>query len=213
MHAEAISADQRNSIKMPYGSISRDSPRLASSDTSTSQCQQASHTAAISSSSEQGSCSTSSSNPAPAQHGAPHNGSQHTSSLNHPQSHSRSHHTSRPGPSSCSFLHLLLLLLATLAAPAARAATKWTILVYLLADNDLECFGILNLQQLVVGMGMEPPGCVTTACGGTCGAGFSKTSSSLCLSVGDDACRAVTFTCTVESCSRHDAGALSCTHT
>ena len=36
---------------------------------------------------------------------------------------------------------VLLLLLPAL----AEAATKWTFLVYMIADNDLECFGIDDL--------------------------------------------------------------------
>ncbi len=89
-----------------------------------------------------------------------------------------------PLPAALKASLLALVLLAALAAPLAAAApTKWTILIYMLADNDLECYGILNLQQLVQGMGIEPPGCMSTECGGTCAAGLVKTGSTLCLSV------------------------------
>ena len=42
---------------------------------------------------------------------------------------------------------LLVLLAAAVALqrPAAAQAPKWTIMVYMLADNNLECYGILDL--------------------------------------------------------------------
>jgi hypothetical protein len=82
-------------------------------------------------------------------------------------------------------VHTLPLLLAVLllgAHTAAAAGTvKWTVLVYLLADNDLECFGIYNMQDMMQGMFQEPPvGCITTACGSKCSNTTSVTSSSAC---------------------------------
>jgi hypothetical protein len=52
----------------------------------------------------------------------------------------------------CVSLLLLALALASSAgaqapAPAASSpATKWTVLVYMLADNDLDCAGMVNLE-------------------------------------------------------------------
>jgi hypothetical protein len=53
----------------------------------------------------------------------------------------------------CVSLLLLALALASSAsaqapAPAASSSpeTKWTVLVYMLADNDLDCAGMVNLE-------------------------------------------------------------------
>jgi hypothetical protein len=40
---------------------------------------------------------------------------------------------------------LFLISLCLLAPTIAQAATKWTFLLYLLADNDLECFALINM--------------------------------------------------------------------
>jgi len=38
------------------------------------------------------------------------------------------------------------LLLHAALAPAAAAATKWVVFVYMLADNDLEQFGLMDME-------------------------------------------------------------------
>lgn len=72
---------------------------------------------------------------------------------------------------------LLLLLAACLAgqqlprAAAVAAPTKWTILVYMLADNNLEMFGLWDMEEIMAAMTTEPAGagkCTTTACGASC---------------------------------------------
>eukprot|EP00898_Chlorokybus_atmophyticus_P003898 jgi/Chlat1/4509/Chrsp29S04579 len=53
-------------------------------------------------------------------------------------------------------LLLTALLLVVLQAPVVHAA-KWTVMIYLMADNNLGCFGLQNLAQLttVIGAGTD----------------------------------------------------------
>lgn len=49
-------------------------------------------------------------------------------------------------------LHRLLvglLLLLTMHVAAAATATQWTVFIYLLADNDLEQYGLLDMEVCV----------------------------------------------------------------
>jgi hypothetical protein len=52
------------------------------------------------------------------------------------------------GKRRCSAALVLLcgLLLHAALAPAAAAATKWVIFIYMLADNDLEQFGLMDME-------------------------------------------------------------------
>ena len=64
---------------------------------------------------------------------------------------------------------LAVVPLTILFLAAGAAASKWTVMVYMLADNELECFAIDNLVQLMKGMYTEPQaGCVFETCGGVC---------------------------------------------
>lgn len=47
---------------------------------------------------------------------------------------------------SAALLLLCGLLLHAALAPAAAAATKWVVFVYMLADNDLEQFGLMDME-------------------------------------------------------------------
>jgi hypothetical protein len=47
---------------------------------------------------------------------------------------------------SAAWLLLYGLLLHAALAPAAAAATKWVVFVYMLADNDLEQFGLMDME-------------------------------------------------------------------
>eukprot|EP00798_Chlamydomonas_sp_ICE-L_P016534 gene16534-22762_t len=75
----------------------------------------------------------------------------------------------------------VVLLALLLCAHGAAAANRWTFLVYMLADNDLECFGISDMLEMQKGMMVEPPsGCSTTVCGGSCPSGTTQLSKTDC---------------------------------
>ncbi|GIL57791.1 hypothetical protein Vafri_12928 [Volvox africanus] len=57
---------------------------------------------------------------------------------------------------------------------------KWTFLIYMLADNNLECFGILDLIEMMEGMAQEPASCLNSACGAGCQAGYTTTTTTSC---------------------------------
>ena len=63
-------------------------------------------------------------------------------------------------PRHCASPLLLLLLLllpgAAAAAAAAAGSGKWTILVYEVADNDLECAGLDDLREMASGLANAP---------------------------------------------------------
>lgn len=75
-------------------------------------------------------------------------------------------------------LPLLVLVAALTPMQRASAATKWTFLVYMVADNDLECYALMDMAEMMVGLAQEPAtGCVSTACsaGPSCPAGLIQT--------------------------------------
>jgi hypothetical protein len=51
---------------------------------------------------------------------------------------------------------LLLLLLLLPGTAAAEGSGKWTILVYEVADNDLECAGLDDLREMANGLANAP---------------------------------------------------------
>ncbi|GLC74012.1 hypothetical protein PLESTF_001450100, partial [Pleodorina starrii] len=101
-------------------------------------------------------------------------------------------HRRPPRPSAAVTLLLALLLSScggrapwSLAAGQSTTSSsssnvKWTFLVYMLADNNLECFGILDLIEMMVGMSKEPAGCSSSSCGAGCPAGYTATTTSSC---------------------------------
>ncbi|KAF8072527.1 hypothetical protein HT031_000187 [Scenedesmus sp. PABB004] len=88
----------------------------------------------------------------------------------------------RAPPRRAAALAALALLAAAGSAlgPRPAAATKWTWFVYMLADNDLEQFGLMDMEEIMAGMSAEPPGCVSAACGAACPAGTVATYSAAC---------------------------------
>ncbi|GLI67828.1 hypothetical protein VaNZ11_012110 [Volvox africanus] len=65
---------------------------------------------------------------------------------------------------------------------SSSSDVKWTFLIYMLADNNLECFGILDLIEMMEGMAQEPASCQTSACGAGCQAGYTTTTTTSCES-------------------------------
>ncbi|GBF88369.1 hypothetical protein Rsub_01081 [Raphidocelis subcapitata] len=77
-------------------------------------------------------------------------------------------------------LAVLLVVAALCARPAAAGPTKWTFLIYMLADNDLECFALDDMAELMRGLAREPAGCSNPGCGAACPDGTTAVAQAAC---------------------------------